>query len=332
VRTALITGAAGQDGLHLARHLRECGYRVVGMVQYGTMFERDRIHDFAGDIEVVAADLTDLVSLCNLVDHAQPDEVYNLAAISSVKLAWEQPTRAMEVNATGLVNLLEAVRLVAGSAAGRVRVFQASSAQMFGDVGGEWFTEETPVRPTNLYGAAKAYAHFAADAYRRRYGMYVSCGILGNHESSMHDDEFVVPRITRGVSRVAAGLEPSLVLDNLDATRDWGYAGDFVVAMHAALQFERAEDFVIASGELHSVADVVAAAFAAAGMDDWRRYVRLTGAVTGRVHHGVKGDIRRAGTLLGWVPQLGFVDLITAMVHSDLGTVRGGTQPSVTTG
>jgi GDPmannose 4,6-dehydratase len=322
VPTALITGAAGQDGLHLARYLKNLGYRVVAVVQYGSAPERERICGFVGDVEVVTGDLTDFASLVRAIQYAEPDEIYNLGGISSVRLAWEQPIRTVEVNGVGLVNLLEALRSASTSPPGRARVFQASSAQMFGDIEGEWFTEETPIRPNNLYGTAKAYAHFAADAYRRRYGLFVSCGILGNHESALHDDEFVVRKITRGVSRIATGETQFLTLDNLDATRDWGYAGDFVVAMHAALQLDRPEDFVIATGELRSVSEVAAIAFAAAGITDWRWYVRTSNGVTGQIRRGAKGDSRKAHELLGWVPKVGFEELVGAMVKSDLDAAR----------
>jgi GDPmannose 4,6-dehydratase len=322
VPTALITGAAGQDGLHLARYLKNLGYRVVAVVQYGSAPERERICGFVGDVEVVIGDLTDFASLVRAIQYAEPDEIYNLGGISSVRLAWEQPIRTVEVNGVGLVNLLEALRAATCSPTGRARVFQASSAQMFGDIEGEWFTEETPIRPNNLYGTAKAYAHFAADAYRRRYGLFVSCGILGNHESALHDDEFVVRKITRGVSRIATGETQFLTLDNLDATRDWGYAGDFVVAMHAALQLDRPEDFVIATGELRSVGEVAAIAFAAAGITDWRWHVRTSNGVTGQIRRGAKGDSRKAHELLRWVPKVGFEELVGAMVKSDLDTAR----------
>jgi GDPmannose 4,6-dehydratase len=327
VPRALITGAAGQDGLHLASYLRNLDYEVVGMVQFGSEHERQRVHKIVRDVELVTGDMTDVASLLNVIRHAQPDEVYNLAGVSSVRVSWEQPTRAAEVNGLGLMNLLEALRAVSGARLGEVRVFQASSAQMFGDIDGGWFNEETPIRPTTPYGAGKAFAHFVADAYRRRYGMFISCGILGNHESSLHDADFVVPRITRTVGRIAVGDQDKLVLDNLTATRDWGYAGDFVVAMHAALQHGQPEDFVIATGGLRSVADVVALAFDMVGISDWRRYVLTTGAVTGRSHRGAGGDSSKARRLLGWTPRVGFKDLITMMVEQELDPTQGITWP-----
>jgi GDPmannose 4,6-dehydratase len=311
--TALITGTAGQDGFYLAGHLRHLGYEVAGMLQPGEHSNRQR--DLTESIDLVTGDMTDMPSLLNAIREVQPDEVYNLAAISSVRTAWEQPIRAADVNGLGLVNLLEALRVLAGTRVSEIRVFQASSAQIFGDIDGDWFTEETPIRPVSPYGAAKAFAHFVADAYRREYGMFVSCGILGNHESPLHDADFVIPRITKTVGRIAAGMPDKLVLDNLTATRDWGYAGDFVVAMHATLQHDRPEDFVIATGEMHSVADAVEAAFAAARIADWRTYVSAVGVSGGRAQRGVRGDISKTRRLLGWTPAVGFDDLMAMMVR-----------------
>jgi GDPmannose 4,6-dehydratase len=310
--TALITGAAGQDGFYLANHLGRLGYKVAGILQPGE--HRNLQRDLGGSIDLVTGDMTDMPSLLNAIRQVQPDEVYNLAAVSSVRTAWEQPNRAADVNGLGLVNLLEALRALAGGRASQIRVFQASSAQIFGDVDGDWFTEETPIRPISPYGAAKAFAHFAADAYRREYGMFVSCGILGNHESPLHDADFVIPRITQTAGRIAAGLPDKLVLDNLTATRDWGYAGDFVVAMHAALQHDRPEDFVIATGELHSVAEAVEAAFAAAGIADWQAYVSAAGVTGRRAQRGVRGNINKTRRLLGWTPTVDFGDLMAMMV------------------
>jgi GDPmannose 4,6-dehydratase len=311
--TALITGAAGQDGFYLASHLRCLGYEVAGLLQ--PREHRDRGWDKAGNIELITGDMTDMASLLNALRQVHPDEVYNLAAVSSVRTAWDQPLRAVDVNGLGLVNLLEALRATAGSRVSEIRVFQASSAQIFGDISGDCFTEDTPIRPVSPYGAAKAFAHFTADAYRREYGMFISCGILGNHESPLHDADFVIPRITQAVGRVAAGTQDKLVLDNLTATRDWGYAGDFVVAMHAALQHQGPEDFVIATGEVHSVADAVAAAFATVGIADWQAHVSAGDVASGRAQHGVRGDISKARRLLGWSPTVGFADLVAMMVQ-----------------
>ena len=310
--TALITGAAGQDGFYLARHLRCLGYEVAGLLQTR---ERDRQPELAQNMELITGDMTDVASLLNAIRKVQPDEVYNLAAVSSVSAAWDQPIRAADVNGFGLVNLLEALKAVAGKSIREIRVFQASSAQMLGDFASDSFTEETPIRPVSLYGAAKAFAHFTADAYRREYGMFIACGILGNHESPLHDAGFVIPRITQAVGRVAAGVQDKLVLDSLTATRDWGYAGDFVVAMHAALQYQRPEDFVIATGEVHSVADAVEAAFAAVGIADWQPHVSTTGVTGGRAQRGVRGDISKARRLLSWSPTVSFAELVAMMVQ-----------------
>ncbi|MGH3943115.1 MAG: GDP-mannose 4,6-dehydratase [Pseudonocardiaceae bacterium] len=318
--TALITGATGQDGLHLAAHLRRLGYRVVAIAQFGSRYEHDLISRHAGDIQVVACDITDLVSVVTTIRETSPDEIYNLAAISSVRTSWEQPLRTCDVNGNGLLTILEAVRLAERTA--ETKIFQASSAQLFGDVDGESFNEETPIRPTTPYGASKAFAHFMAASYRARYGMFVSCGILGNHESGLHDEGFVVPRITSTVARIAVGHASELVLDNLTATRDWGYAGDFVVAMHAALQHPTAEDFVIATGELHTVEDVVNAAFQAAGITGWRSMVRLTGRATGQPQRIPRADISKAKRLLGWKPTMTFDELIAHMVADAIASER----------
>lgn len=311
--TALITGATGQDGLYLAAHLRQLGYHVVAVAQFGSRHERDLISRHAGDIQVVTCDITDLVSVATTVRETGPDEIYNLAAISSVRASWEQPLRACDVNGTGLLTILEAVRLSGRTS--ETKIFQASSVQLFGEVDGESFNEETPIRPTTPYGASKALAHFMAASYRARHGMFISCGILGNHESELHDQGFVVPRITSSVARIAVGRADELVLDNLTATRDWGYAGDFVVAMQAALQHPTAEDFVIATGELHTVEDVVSAAFHTAGITNWRSMVRLTGRDNGQLQHIPRADISKAQQLLGWKPTLTFDALIAHMVQ-----------------
>jgi len=314
--TALITGAAGQDGLHLGAYLRRLGYDVVAVTQFGSQHERDLIRSHAGDVKVVTCDITDIVSVATIIGETTPDEIYNLAALSSVRASWEQPLTACNVNGVGLVAILEAVRLAGRPPESPIKIFQASSAQLFDDLeGDETFNEDTPIRPTSPYAASKALAHFMADGYRRRYGMFVSCGILGNHESALHDQEFVVPRITSTVARIAAGQATELVLDNLTGTRDWGYAGDFVVAMHAALQHRTAEDFVIATGELHTVEDVVRAAFNAAGISDWRPFVRVTGAGSGQPHRTLRADIGKARQLLGWKPVTSFDVLVGRMVQ-----------------
>lgn len=309
---ALITGAAGQDGLHLARHLSRIGYDVIAVTQFGSGHERDLIAAHGGGAQMRTCDITDLVSVATVIRETCPDEVYNLAAISSVRGSWEQPLRSCEVNGFGLLTILEAIRLA--DRADRTRVFQASSAQLFGDVDGDSFNELTPIRPNSPYGASKAFAHFIAASYRQRFGMFVSCGILGNHESFLHDQEFVVPRIARTVARIAAGRATELVLDNLTGSRDWGYAGDFVAAMHACLQHPVPEDFVIATGELHTVEDAVQAAFRAAGITDWRPMVRLTGADNGQPPRIPRADITKAEQLLGWKPTVSFEELIARMV------------------
>jgi GDPmannose 4,6-dehydratase len=314
VNTALITGIGGQDGLYLARYLDQLGYRVVGLLPIGTESEQHRVREVVGSVELCTADVTDTVSLARVIAAVEPDEIYNLAGISSVRLSWELPVRAADVNGSGLLRILEAVRLSSPRDPARTRVFQASSVQMFGAVGG-CFREDTPIAPTSPYGAAKALAHFFAASYRSRYGMFVSCGILGNHESRLQDSEFLLSHVTRSVRRIAAGGRQELRLNSLAGTRDWGYAGDYVRAMHAMLQHERPEDFVIATGVTHSVVDVVRTAFAAVGMKDWRPYVSVASRDTGQTRTGARGDAGKARQLLGWTAGVSFEELIAAMVR-----------------
>jgi GDPmannose 4,6-dehydratase len=320
--TALITGSTGQDGLYLSKHLSRLGYEVIAVTQFGSSHERQLLAVHGGSATVRACDITDLVSVTAAIRETRPDEIYNLAAISSVRASWDQPMRACEVNGLGPLTILEAVRLA--DRAEQTRVFQASSAQLFGDVAIDVFDENTPIQPNSPYGASKALAHFLAASYRQRYGMFVSCGILGNHESALHDQEFVVPRIVRTVARIATGHEHELVLDNLTAERDWGFAGDFVTAMHLCLQHPTPEDFVIATGELHTVEDAVRAAFYTAGIVDWQPMVRLTGADAGQARRVPRADINKARRLLGWKPTVGFAELIAGMVTEAIAAETNG--------
>lgn len=310
--TALISGATGQDGLHLSKHLSDLGYEVIALTQFGSSHERQLLAAHGGDAIVRSCDVTDLVAVTSAIRETRPDEIYNLAAISSVRTSWDQPMRSSEVNALGPLTILEAVRLA--DRVEQTRVFQASSAQLFGDVTTSTFDESTPIRPTTPYGASKSFAHFMAASYRQRYGMFISCGILGNHESALHDEEFVIPLIVQNVARIATGRVDELVLHNLTAERDWGYAGDFVDAMHRCLQHPIPEDFVIATGEVHTVEDAVRTAFRAAGIVHWRPLVRVTGTDEGRTHRIPRADISKARQLLGWEPKVSFEDLITRMV------------------
>jgi GDPmannose 4,6-dehydratase len=309
---ALITGVNGQDGMHLAAYLTEIGYAVVGMLRLGTgASERALLTTMVDGIEIVAGDLTDFGSLHRIIRDVAPDEIYNLAAISSVRLSWAHPTMTGEINALGLVNLLEAVRATARR---EIRVFQASSVQMFGEVEGEVFHEKTPIRPTSPYGASKAFAHFIANSYRRQHDIFVACGILGNHSSPLQGDDHVLGRIAGSVAQLAVGKRDTVTVDNLSGTRDWGYAGDYVEAMHAILQQSAPDDFVIATGEVHSVADALAVAMSAAGIRDWQSAIDVSGGEASQVTAGVPGDITKARGVLRWSPRLSFADLVTMMV------------------
>lgn len=315
--TALITGIGGQDGLYLAAYLKRLGYDVAGLLPFGTFAEQSRVREIVGEVELCSCDVTDAGALAAVIARVAPDEIYNLAAITSVRVSWDVPARTADINGVGVTRLLEAVRLHDARHPGRVRVFQASSVQMFGEVDDGWYRESTPVRPASPYGAAKAFGHFLADIYRARYGMFVSCGILGNHESPLQDEEFLLQHVCRGAARIARGELDTLRIHNLDGVRDWGYAGDYVRAMHAMLQHSEPADFVIASGRTHSVHDVVVEAFARAGITDWRRHVSVVGANTGQTRIGARGDITNAQEKLGWTPSVGFPELIAAMVRGE---------------
>ena len=313
-RTALITGITGQDGGYLAQLLHARGYRVIGVSRRTTANARDSLPAGVADIELVSADLLDQASLCSIVDQVQPDEVYNLAAQTFVPASWKQPLLTAEVTALGLARLLEAVRLLCPAA----RVFQASSSEMFGLATNSPQDEETPFHPRSPYGTSKLYAHWLATNYRESYGLFVASGIMFNHESPRRGAEFVTRKITRAVARIAHGLESTLVLGNLEARRDWGYAPDFTVAMHAMLQTQEPHDLVIATGASHSVREFCETAFSIAGLD-WRRHVTVDPALFRPAEvESLVGDASKAAKLLGWRPTLTFEELVHEMVQADL--------------
>ena len=307
--TALITGITGQDGSYLAEFLLEKGYRVVGMVRRASTENFERIAHLRNRLELRQADLLDQLSLIDLLRAVRPDELYNLAAQSFVPTSWAQPVLTAEFDAVGVTRLLEAVRLVAPE----TRVYQASSSEMFGRVRETPQRETTPFYPRSPYGVAKVYAHYITVNYRESYGLFASSGILFNHTSPRRGREFVTRKISDGVARIKLGLTPDLPLGNLTARRDFGFAGDYVDAMWRMLQQPSGDDFVVASGEAHSIQEVVEVAFAAAGLD-WRRYVREDPALLrpAEVDHLI-GDASKARSVLGWAPRV-----IEMMVHADL--------------
>jgi len=313
-RTALITGVTGQDGSYLAELLLEKGYRVVGMVRRASTENFERIAHVRERIELRQADLLDQLSLIDLLKDVQPDEIYNLAAQSFVPTSWQQPVLTAEFDAVGVTRILEAIR----NAAPGARFYQASSSEMFGKVRETPQRETTPFHPRSPYGVAKVYGHFITVNYRESYGLYAVSGILFNHESPRRGMEFVTRKVTDGVARIKLGLARELRLGNLDARRDWGFAGDYVDAMWRMLQQPTADDYVVATGETHSVGELVEVAFGAVGLD-WRQYVKTDPAFLRPAEVDLLiGDATKARTVLGWKPAVTFAGLVEMMVRADL--------------
>jgi GDPmannose 4,6-dehydratase len=320
---ALITGVTGQDGSYLAELLLEKGYEVVGMVRRTSHHSYERIEHLLDRIEVVAADLLDQHSLTIVLQEARPDEVYNLAAQSYVPTSWSQPVLTGEFTALGVTRILEAIRLVHPAA----RFYQASSSEMFGKVTQTPQREDTPFYPRSPYGVAKVYGHWITVNYRESYGLYAVSGILFNHESPRRGIEFVTRKVTDGVARIKLGLARDLRLGNLDARRDWGFAGDYVEAMWRMLQREGPQDYVVGTGEAHSVRELVEVAFAHVGLD-WRKHVVSDPKYYRPAEVDVlMADASKACRELGWTPRVGFRELVTMMVDADLDRL-GKSRPS----
>jgi GDPmannose 4,6-dehydratase len=317
---ALITGVTGQDGSYLAELLLQKGYEVVGMVRRTSHHSYERIEHLLDRIEVVAADLLDQHSLTIVLQEARPDEVYNLAAQSYVPTSWSQPVLTGEFTALGVTRILEAIRLVHPAA----RFYQASSSEMFGKVTQTPQREDTPFYPRSPYGVAKVYGHWITVNYRESYGLYAVSGILFNHESPRRGIEFVTRKVTDGVARIKLGLAREIRLGNLDARRDWGFAGDYVEAMWRMLQRDAPEDYVVGTGEAHSVRDLVEVAFAHVGLD-WQKHV----VSDPKYYRPAEVDIliadpSKACRELGWTPRVGFSELVTMMVDADLDRLAKG--------
>ena len=311
---ALITGVTGQDGSYLAELLLEKGYEVVGMVRRTSHHSYERIEHLIDRLRIVAADLLDQHSLTQVIQQVQPDEVYNLAAQSYVPTSWSQPVLTGEFTALGVTRILEAIRLAHPSA----RFYQASSSEMFGRVQETPQTERTPFYPRSPYGVAKVYGHWITVNYRESYGLYAVSGILFNHESPRRGIEFVTRKVTDGVARIKLGLAAELRLGNLDARRDWGFAGDYVDAMWRMLQQPEPRDYVIGTGVSHSVRDLVEAAFLHVGLD-WEQHVRVDPDFIRPAEVDVlTGDASRARAELGWTPTVSFRELVAMMVDADL--------------
>jgi GDPmannose 4,6-dehydratase len=319
MKKAIITGITGQDGSYLAEWLLEQGYEVHGIVRRSSTESFERIAHLTPRLRLHQADLLDQLSLIEVLRAVQPDEVYNLAAMSFVPTSWQQPVLTGEFTAIGVTRVLEAIRLLDPKG---MRFYQASSSEMFGKVRETPQCETTPFYPRSPYGVAKVYGHFITVNYRESYGMYAVSGILFNHESPRRGREFVTRKVTDGAARIKLGLATELRLGNLEAKRDWGFAGDYVRAMWLMLQQERPDDFVIATGETHSVRDLVETAFDHAGLD-WRKHVVEDPALVRPAEVDLLvGDASKARRILGWEPEVRFHELVRKMVDADLERLR----------
>ena len=317
-RRALITGITGQDGSYLAELLLGKGYKVCGMVRRSSSDQFDRIAHLQDRIELREGDLLDQLSIITLLHAIEPHEVYNLAAQSFVPTSWEQPILTSEATALGVTRMLEAIRVVDRG----IRFYQASSSEMFGKVRESPQNERTPFYPRSPYGVAKVYGHYITVNYRESYGLHAVSGILFNHESPRRGRQFVTRKVTHGVARIKLGLADELRLGNLDAKRDWGFAGDYVEAMWLMMQHSTAEDFVIATGETHTVRDLCEVAFARVGLD-WRKHVVVDPShVRPAEVDSLIGDASKARRILGWNQKVSFKELVEMMVDADVRALR----------
>ncbi len=316
---ALITGITGQDGLYLSELLLSKGYEVWGLIRGQNNPKLDLVRRTVPDVRLVTGDLTDLSSLLRALDAARPDEVYNLGAISYVAYSWENATLTSEVTGKGVLNMLEAVRLHAGDDPDAVRFYQASSSEMFGKVQEVPQRESTLLWPRSPYGVAKVFGHYMTINYRESYGLHASSGILFNHESPRRGPEFVTRKVSQAVARIKLGLQDSLTLGNLDARRDWGFAGDYVDAMWRMLQQPQPGDYVVATGQTHSIRDLLDAAFGCVGVEDWSGYVAQDPRFMRPAEVDLLiGDPSKARDVLGWEPRVDFQRLVAMMVENDL--------------
>jgi len=323
-KRAIITGITGQDGSYLAELLLSKGYEVVGTARRSSAPNNWRIQHLLDRITIRPADLLDQLSIIRLVDEVRPNEFYNLAAMSFVPASWDQPMLTGEFNAQGVTRVLEAIRQVDPS----IKLYQASSSEMFGKVRQIPQTELTPFYPRSPYGVSKVFAHYITVNYRESYDLFAVSGMLFNHESPRRGLEFVTRKVTDGVARIKLGLTDPLMLGNLDAQRDWGFAGDYVEAMWMMLQQPHADDYVIATGISHSVRELVETAFAHVGLD-WNRHVKLDPKLIrpAEVEHLI-GDNTKARQALGWQPTVSFTGLVKMMVDADLARVASEPQPT----
>jgi GDPmannose 4,6-dehydratase len=317
---ALITGITGQDGMYLSELLLAKGYEVYGLLRGQNNPKAAMLEETLPDVHVITGDLLDISSLMRAMTVAQPSEVYNLGAVSFVAYSWQNARLTTDVTGGGVLNMLEAVRLYQDVSGEQVRFYQASSSEMFGNAQQVPQSESTLLWPRSPYGVAKVFGHYMTINYRESYGMHATSGILFNHESPRRGVEFVTRKVSRAVARISLGLDDHLTLGNLDARRDWGFAGDYVEAMYLMLQQDVADDYVVSSGETHSISQFVDSAFAAVGIADWEPYVRFDPALLRPAEVDVLiGDSSKAREKLGWRPKVSFHELVEMMVRSDVG-------------
>lgn len=316
---ALITGISGQDGLYLAELLLEKGYDVTGLIRGQFNPKEPLVRKAVPDVKLVTGDLTDPLALTRVLDKAEPTEVYNLGAISFVAYSWQNASLTSDVTGKGVLNMLEATRLYAGGDPSSVRFYQASSSEMYGRVQEVPQRESTLLWPRSPYGVAKVFGHYMTINYRESYDMHASSGILFNHESPRRGPEFVTRKVSIAVARIKLGLQDKIVMGNLDAKRDWGFAGDYVEAMWRMLQQDVADDYVVATGETHSIRELLDVAFKAVGIDDWAPYVEQSPEFMRPAEVDLLiGDPAKAKQQLGWEPKVGFEQLVQMMVEHDL--------------
>ena len=319
MKRALITGITGQDGRYLSEFLATKGYQVFGMIRGQANPKARMVQDENPRLELVDGDLRDLPSLIAVLEQVQPDEVYNLGAISFVQLSFKQAELTAEITGLGVLRMLEAIRIVGGTDKNPIRFYQASSSEMFGKVRETPQKESTPFHPRSPYGVAKVFGHDMTVNYRESYDLHASSGILFNHESERRGLEFVTRKITNSLARIKLGIQDTISLGNLDSARDWGYAGDYVEAMWLMLQQDEPDDYVIATGETHTIREFLEVAFRIAGYDDWEPFVNHDTRFDRPAEVDLLlGDATKAREKLGWTPKVGFEELVTRMYESDL--------------
>src|SRR4051794_6297078 len=323
MKRALITGVTGQDGLYLSELLLGKGYEVYGLIRGQNNPKAALVEQVVPGVKLLTGDLMDMSSLLRALNVSRPDEVYNLGAISFVAYSWENAHLTSDVTGKGVLNILEAIRLYAGDDLSKVRFYQASSSEMFGKVQEVPQRESTLLWPRSPYGVAKVFGHYMTINYRESYGMHASSGILFNHESPRRGPEFVTRKVSQAVARISLGLQKTIELGNLDARRDWGFAGDYVEAMWLMLQQEQADDYVVSTGETHSIRQLLDVAFRHAGIEDWAPYVKQNPAFMRPAEVDLLiGDASKAKEKLGWEPKVGFEELVRMMVDNDLAEQR----------